>query len=557
MGSIIKKIKHGRPYYYAVKSARVNGKPRIVWQKYLGTFDQLIGDKPSQKPIESVISEAGGVLALLNIAERIGLSNLINQQSTKKKQGPTLAHYILLAVLNRALDPCSKVQIGDWYESTILHRLWGFDKKSFTSQAFWNHMDLISIESIKTIQEQVSQKVLKEFKLDPSVFLYDTTNFYTYIDSGNKRCTLAQRGNNKAKKHHLKQVGLALVVTKDWQIPLFHRTYEGNRADRGLFVDVARELRECHKKIVPSDEKVTYVFDKGNISDDAMEDVIIGEHNFVVAIPSSQVSEIFETDIEKFKLLKTLPGTQVFCEPIQFCGTKCLCILTYSESFFSEQLNGISNDMVKCQRELKDYYNTLQKWRDGTYTGKAPNFTDAQRKVKGILSKEFMKDLFVVEIDKTKKIPQISYSINRKQYDFLLKHRLGRSALVSNHLKWTPENIIGTYRSLHHIEDAFKRMKNVDYLRWQPSFHWTDQKIQVHGLYCVLALLLASLARKLCCDAGIEMSLWTMLEQLSGIREVATIYPEGYSKDVFCMSRMSPKQRQLADLFEMGNHLPG
>ena len=36
MASIIKKKKKNRWYYYAVESARVNGKPRIVWQKYLG-----------------------------------------------------------------------------------------------------------------------------------------------------------------------------------------------------------------------------------------------------------------------------------------------------------------------------------------------------------------------------------------------------------------------------------------------------------------------------------------------------------------------------------------
>ena len=36
---IAKKTKKGRTYYYAVQSARVDGNPRIVWQKYLGTLD--------------------------------------------------------------------------------------------------------------------------------------------------------------------------------------------------------------------------------------------------------------------------------------------------------------------------------------------------------------------------------------------------------------------------------------------------------------------------------------------------------------------------------------
>ena len=32
MATIIKKVKKGHAYYYAAESARVDGKPRIVWQ---------------------------------------------------------------------------------------------------------------------------------------------------------------------------------------------------------------------------------------------------------------------------------------------------------------------------------------------------------------------------------------------------------------------------------------------------------------------------------------------------------------------------------------------
>ena len=42
MASIIKKIKKGHAYWYAVESQRVNGKPRIVWQKYLGKVKDIV-----------------------------------------------------------------------------------------------------------------------------------------------------------------------------------------------------------------------------------------------------------------------------------------------------------------------------------------------------------------------------------------------------------------------------------------------------------------------------------------------------------------------------------
>ena len=139
MASIVKKIKQGRPYYYAVQCKRVDGKPRIVWQKYLGTVEGIVSRaqaaRPS-KPKEVVIFEAGWVAALLGIAQRLDLLSLINDLAPKRDQGPTVGHYMLLAALNRALAPCSKLEIGQWYESTILRRLWKFPKLVSSSSPY-------------------------------------------------------------------------------------------------------------------------------------------------------------------------------------------------------------------------------------------------------------------------------------------------------------------------------------------------------------------------------------------------------------------------------------
>lgn len=222
MATIIKKTKKGRPYYYAVESKRVNGKPRIVWQKYLGTIATIIqraDEAKPQAPKETVIFEAGGVAALLRITQRLGLIDLIDEVVLKRQQGPSVGHYMVLAALNRALAPCSKVAIGNWYEQTILKRLWQFPKSDFSSQRFWNHMDMISEEAIDTLQERLVPRIQKEFGIDPRILLYDTTNFFTFLATTNDRSQLAQRGRSKAKRHDLRQVGLALLVTRDFQIP--------------------------------------------------------------------------------------------------------------------------------------------------------------------------------------------------------------------------------------------------------------------------------------------------------------------------------------------------
>lgn len=42
MASITKKIINGHPYYYARESKRIDGKPKIVWQKYLGKIEDIV-----------------------------------------------------------------------------------------------------------------------------------------------------------------------------------------------------------------------------------------------------------------------------------------------------------------------------------------------------------------------------------------------------------------------------------------------------------------------------------------------------------------------------------
>jgi len=153
-----------------------------------------------------------------------------------------------------------------------------------------------------------------------------------------------------------------------------------------------------------------------------------------------------------------------------------------------------------------------------------------------------------VKENTTSNIPRLNYSVDHTALQHLSQKRLGRTVLVSDHTRWSALPIVEAYRSLSVVEDAFKNMKNTDFLRWQSSHHWTDQKLRVHALYCVLALLIASLARKVALQAGINLTLPVLLKELSAIREVAVIYPPGtlaHPKDHLTFSRMSVRQKNL------------
>ena len=164
MATIIKKVKNRRPYYYAVQSGRVNGKPRIIWQKYLGTIDDII-KRASESPgsnVKSVdIFEAGGVAAMLRIIQRIRLIEIIDEVVPKRDQGASVGQYLAMSIINRILEPCSKLKMPDWYRGTILMKLWKYPPETFNSQRFWDHMDLITEEHIQEIQTRIAIEVKK------------------------------------------------------------------------------------------------------------------------------------------------------------------------------------------------------------------------------------------------------------------------------------------------------------------------------------------------------------------------------------------------------------
>lgn len=74
MASLHKKIINGRPYYYARECRRVNGKPKIVWQKYLGRVDDIVArcsseaPSPDAKPTEALVRDFGAVMVLYDLA---------------------------------------------------------------------------------------------------------------------------------------------------------------------------------------------------------------------------------------------------------------------------------------------------------------------------------------------------------------------------------------------------------------------------------------------------------------------------------------------------------
>jgi hypothetical protein len=122
MASLIAKKKANQLYYYVVESGRIDGKPRITSQIYLGSAEKvaaLLQQRAAPLPLSATSRKAGLPAALWLTAQQSGVFDLLQSIWPPPRSGPSTAHYLLLAAFHRICEPGPKTEVADWYQSTV------------------------------------------------------------------------------------------------------------------------------------------------------------------------------------------------------------------------------------------------------------------------------------------------------------------------------------------------------------------------------------------------------------------------------------------------------
>jgi transposase len=560
-----KRIK-GITYYYAEESERRNGKSRRKWQKYLGPLPKIIEalEGTPQKPKYAEIFQLGGPAAYLNIAEQINMIPIIDSVFPKRNQGLSIAFYLTLAAINRGIEAVSKRSMWNWFQDTILFRAFPeANKTSLSSQRFWDNMSTIKEDKIQIAWMKLVNSVLDRENIDLSCASYDGTNFYSFIGSFNTRCSLAKRGKNKQGRRDLRQINYALFCTRKDHFPLYFDTFEGNRHDSKEFGVVIERFFHTFKDRKPNGNGITIVFDKGNNSDENLNKFVedSGFH-FVGSVKPDDHKDLalISNNDKCFTSLShpRLDQVKVFRTRKKIYGKSLTVVVTFNTNLYTAQVKSINNEINKCLGKLSVVSTKLEDRIAGRITkGKKPTKESIKRQVASILSGQHMKKLIETTIAEHNGIPILTYSLKSDAYAELADSYLGKNIIITDNHNWSTEDIVLTYRSQYIIEDVFKQMKDRRTGTWWPMFHWTDQMIRVHGLYCSLSLLIRSLILKRTQEAEMSMSMNKLHENLSGIREVLNVFPKGKKKQLTqsVVTKMDEVQQRLFDLFRMEQYL--
>jgi len=567
MPSLTAKLIDGHTYYYARYCQRVNGKPKIVRTVYLGKIEDLVaaaqGARQPPQPQQTVVAAFGDVAALWHVAAGLDLLPLLDATlPVKRDQGLSCGQYLLLAAINRAVAPTSKLQFADWYRQTALPRLLPADPAWLSSQHFWNHMDRVTANHIIAFEQQMSRRLIERLQLDLRGLVYDGTNFFTYINTRTP-AELPQRGHNKQKRGDLRQVSLGLLVSTDFHIPLLHWVYAGNVVDSVEFRSVTEELAAHYQELARTCEHITLVFDKGNNSEEAFDTLAASPFHFVGSLVPSQHADLLAVPRRRFRALTNprLEGVEVYRTEKKVFGRPHTVVVTFNQNLFDGQMQGLTANLNKARGKLRELQQQLRRWREGKVKGgKRPTLAGVENQVRSICSAQPLKSILKAEVKEVRRGLELSFSTDQAALDRLCRIQLGKTLLFTDNADWSDEEIVLAYRSQYHIEDAFKQMKNLHFLRWSPMHHWTDSKIRVHAFYCVLALTLSSVLQREVWQKGEQLSINRLLEELGGIQETLVIYPRRQGQRLnpmaTCLTRMNPLQQRLFSLLALRRYAP-
>jgi transposase len=562
VSSIIKKRRGGSTYLYAATSARVEGRPRIVEQVYLGTEDEVIarltatpgGDPGLPETEHRRFGDVAAVWAMLARLDAIAVIDSV-VGAAPVRGGVSVGTYLGMAALNRVCEPKSKRAFADWWTRTALGRVTRVRAGALDHRRFWDAMDAVTVEQLEEIEAALTKRMIEVFGLDTHALILDMTNFATFIDSGNDRAPIAQRGKAKQKRYDLRIVGLGLVATRDGGIPLLSRAYPGNKVDVTQFSAMIEELSRRYTAALGGPGATTLTFDAGQNSEPNFTRLgALGLH-FVGSVPPSDHPGLLarpatDRHVVAAYAAENLTALQTTAVVL---GRRRRVILTHSVGLHTAQQVGFAQTLRKATAALAELAGRLARGRTRRARPKVEAEIEAIRAPRWVAR--------VITTDLTGDTPatmRLSWRIDEHARAALEEEIFGKRILVTDHDDWPLAQVIDAYRSQEDLEAGFRQAKDPHVVSFAPIRHFTDHKIRVHLFTCVLALSLAHLMRRECARAGLSLSVPALLAELDGIGETVLLYQgeRGRPRARHTITKMTPTQQHLYTIFDLDRYAP-
>ena len=557
------KKKKGRPYLYVREIARVGGKPKVISQTYIGPPERVAQMATGEMKQEKIlrVEEFGALWLAKQIDSDIDLAQIVDEVIPRdpRETGPSVGEYFLYSVFNRMVEPRSKNRLVDWYRSTAIQHIRPVDIEELTSARYWEKWNRVTQDALETIARRFFKRIWEVETPKADCLLFDTTNYYTFMAS-NTQSELAKRGKNKDGRHHLRQVGLGLLVDRESKLPLYYRAYPGNLHDSKLFHEVMDEMFGIVCGFNDTKERLTVVIDKGMNSE--ANYAWIDDHSlvhFITTYSTYFAEKLAATPLERFEPIdieknrRLIKGGRsgecllAYRTRGEYWGKERAVVVTHSPATARKQAHTLDVKLELLRQELLKMRAKVRQrvphWRNPEVIRERYHRLCEQYHVPS--------DLYVIEF--STQGDRLSMSFHRDAYRVQrMRATFGRNIIITDNTDWTTAEIVQASLDRWRIEESFRLSKDEDFVSVYPIRHWTDSKIRCHLFTCVVAMTYLRRLELRLRATGIKQSASRIMDEMRHLHSVLTM-TDGRSKPRRRLE--TPTKTQAEVLSAFGYHV--
>jgi len=448
----------------------------------------------------------GDILAARYIWKELELDRLITERMKHTQVEIPVELVSFLMVVNRLVDPKSKLAISRWYKEKVYME--ELEQISLAPHDFYRSMDCL--EKMKeNIEGFLCNKLCNLFTLKLNLVFYDTTSSYFEGEGP----SMAKHGNSKDHRPDKHQIVIGLLVT-DEGIPIAHEVFPGDKPDKTTVVKAIDDLKKRFNL-----KRVIFVADRGMVDKTTLDYIKDQHYSYIVTLKKRRLNEAKEAikqvadDLEEKRKSyeekrkneeedKRKKKEPLFSEYRPKDGPRYLVCLNPEKK---------KDDEIYRTSRIEKGKGKLEKIKRSVETGRLKNREKILKKAALALDKTNRKYFTYSSPEEG----SFSYSLARKT----LKEEEGLDGIFiikSTAYDLSPQELIRQYKNLTQAERAFKEIK--DFLHIRPIRHHRDRRVRAHVFICVLSYLLEKILEKRMREAHLDMTAREALDKLDDIR---------------------------------------
>lgn len=409
----------------------------------------------------------GFYLIYSRILTYYSLDKLFARIAKKKKLSYNFGQAVLLMLIERLNDPCSK-------RSNYFNQEEYVGMEPVALQNLYRSLDYLA-EYSHLVQQNIFETGRDLFNQQLDVVFFDVTTFY-FESEVEQEGALRQKGFSKDGKIGTTQVVFAMLIDKHKQ-PIAYKLYSGNTWEGHTYPDMVMELKREYQI-----KKVILVADRGMLNKDNLQATVDQRYEFIVgerlkSLPASLQEKLLNIDNYHHEWISNAQDpVKVLYTVSEYQGRNI--IATYSEKRAQKDRAERENKLRKAELLLK-------------------NPSQLKKKAHHYFLKNEGENRYTLDLEKVKR---------SERYDGFLAIAYSTQGL-------TAEQVLDQYHHLYQIEHSFRTFKG--YLETRPMFHWTNKRIEGHICLCYIAYTLLNHLKLRLQKAGSPMSEDQIREALS------------------------------------------